>query len=228
MHLDCKPIVELRNIERTYYVDAKPVHALRGVSLQIPENKLVILKGPSGSGKTTILNIIGGLDQPSQGQILFKGKELVKFSDKELTLWRRKQVGFVFQTFALIQTFSAFENVELPMRITRVPWRERERRTLECLDIVGLRKRASHRTFEMSGGEQQRVGIARAIVNQPALILADEPTGELDFKTGIQIMNLFRSMVDEGGITICLTTHDPAFIEFGDLVIELEDGKIIH
>ncbi len=223
-----EPIVELRGVERTYHVDGKDVHALRGVSIKIPENKLIILKGPSGSGKTTVLNIMGGLDQPTKGEMLFKGRDLGKFSDRQLTLWRRQQVGFVFQTFALIQTLSAFENVELPMRITRKSWKERQARTLECLDIVGLRKRGTHRTFEMSGGEQQRVGIARALVNKPALIMADEPTGEVDFRTGIQIMQLFRTMVDEGGITICLTTHDPAFMEYGDLVFEIQDGEIIR
>lgn len=220
-------IVEIKDVVRTYLVDNQPVHALRGITLNIPKGKLVILKGPSGSGKTTILNIIGGLDQPTSGTVLFQGRDLTKFSERELTTWRRKQIGFVFQTSPLIQILSAFENVELALRINRVPWAEREKRTNRALEIVGLRKRASHRTFELSGGEQQRVGIARAIVTEPELILADEPTGELDFATGMQVMQLFKELVRERGITICVATHDPATMQFGDIVYELHDGEII-
>jgi len=225
---DSDLVIELRDVERTYYVGSEPVHALRGVSLKVPRGKLVIIKGPSGSGKTTMLNIMGGLDEPSSGQVLFNGRELNRFSGRELTEWRRRKIGFVFQSFALVQSLTAFENVELPMRIVGTPWKERLERAYRCLEIVGLRSRASHRTFELSGGEQQRVGIARALVNRPALILADEPTGEVDYATGMQIMNLFNEMVHRERVTICVATHDPAAMEFGDLAFEISDGSIVE
>lgn len=223
-----EPILELKDVSRIYDHGTSSVTALQAINLKIPKAKLIIIKGPSGSGKTTILNIVGGLDQPSSGQIFFNGRDLNTFSDKELTLWRRKQVGFIFQNFALIQTFTAFENVELPLRITRVSWKKRQERVNECLKVVGLNKRAKHRVFELSGGEQQRVGIARALANYPAIILADEPTAEVDYQTGLRILNFFKKLVDEQGITICMVTHDPAAMDFGDLVYELVDGEIVE
>jgi len=222
------PVMKLCNVERTYYIGSGPVHALRGIDLELPDNKMTIIKGPSGSGKTTILNIMGGLDHPNQGTVLFKDRELNSFSQRELTSWRRKQVGFVFQAFALVQTLTAFENVELPLLINRLSWKEREKKAYQALEMVGLRDRAAHRTFELSGGEQQRVGIARALVNQPSLILADEPTGEVDHETGLHLMELFIKMVKDNEITICLATHDPASMKFGDLTYEIIDGEIVN
>lgn len=204
------------------------VHALAGVSLTLPGGSLVVLRGRSGSGKTTLLNILGGLDRPSTGCVLYQGRDLRGLSEAELTAWRRRRVGFVFQSFALLPHLTALENVELPLRIAGAPWRDRHARAQECLHLVGLAKRARHRAFELSGGEQQRVGIARAIVNQPGLVLADEPTGELDFETGMRVMELFRTIVDRQGVTVCVATHDPAAVQFGDLRLAIEDGRLVQ
>jgi putative ABC transport system ATP-binding protein len=220
-------IVELENVWRIYEQGRRRIEALKDISIRIPAGKLVIIKGPSGSGKTTILNIMGGLDQPSSGRVFFQEKEIKDYSEQELTVLRRKKIGFVFQTYGLIQSFTAYENVELPLRINHYRWRERRDRVNKCLDLVGLSKRADHRIFELSGGEQQRVGVARALVNEPELILADEPTGELDYKMSMEIMKLFRKLVHEHKVSICMVTHDPAVMEYGDIIYEMVDGKII-
>lgn len=220
-------LIKLEDVSRIYRSGNRHVEALKNVNLKIPAGKLVIIKGPSGSGKTTILNIMGGLDQPTSGKVFFQGKELGKYSEGELTRIRRQRIGFVFQTYGLIQSFTAFENVELPMRINHNSWKKRRERAFECLRLVGLEKRADHRIFELSGGEQQRVGIARALVNKPDLILADEPTGELDFSTSMKVMELFRKLANEG-VTICMVTHDPAVMEYGDFIYEIIDGEIIN
>jgi putative ABC transport system ATP-binding protein len=187
---------------------------------------LVALKGRSGSGKTTLLNLIGGLDRPTTGQVLFYDDDITRMSDARLTLLRRHRIGFVFQSFALMPILSAYENVELPMRISGVPARQRHERTLALLETVGLTKRMKHRAFELSGGEQQRVAIARALVSRPALILADEPTGELDSHTGLAIMRLFRRVIESEGVTVCLTTHDPIIMEIADITYQIVDGEL--
>ena len=220
-------LIQLKDVSRIYRSGSRSVEALKDINLKIPSGKLVIIKGPSGSGKTTILNIMGGLDQPSSGKVYFQEKELGQYPESELTRIRRKKIGFIFQTYGLIQSFTAFENVELPMRINHFSRKERRERAYECLKMVGLEKRADHRIFELSGGEQQRVAIARALANKPDLILADEPTGELDHNTSMKVMKLFKNL-SQGGVTICMVTHDPAVMEYGDLIYEIMDGRIIN
>jgi putative ABC transport system ATP-binding protein len=219
-------LIEVQNLYRNYLVGSNTVQALAGLSLGIPKGKLVIIRGRSGSGKTTLLNLIGGLDRPSEGQVIYNGRDLHERSETELTNWRRREVGFVFQSFALLPQLTALENVALPLRFVKTHWRERQERAQECLKMVGLTKRAKHRALELSGGEQQRVAIARAIVNRPAVILADEPTGELDFETGMKVMELFREIVDRDGVTVCVATHDAAVSEFGDFSVFIKDGKL--
>jgi putative ABC transport system ATP-binding protein len=221
------PLVTVEQVERVFRTGEAEVRALRGVSLTLYAGRLVALKGRSGSGKTTLINCIGGLDRPTTGRVIFEGKDLNTLSDGELTRLRRERVGFVFQSFALMPLLSAQENVELPLRIAGAPAAERVRRALECLELVGLSKRAHHRPYELSGGEQQRVAIARALAPKPALILADEPTGELDSRTGMQIIVLFRRLVQEQGVTICMTTHDPAVMELADTTFALVDGQVV-
>lgn len=217
-------LIRVENVYRTYRVGNSEVHALKGINFQIYSGQLLALKGRSGSGKTTLLNLIGGLDRPTRGRIMYKGRDLKTFSQSELTRWRRTEVGFIFQAFALMPALTAFENVELPLRIAGVSPRESAARAREALEWVGLGKRAGHRSYELSGGEQQRVGIARALVSRPRLVIADEPTGELDEATGVQIMTLFRNMVESQGVAICMTTHDPVASAFADITYLLEDG----
>lgn len=219
-------LIKLKKISRIYKMGSREVEALKDIDLNIPSGKMVIVKGPSGSGKTTILNIMGGLDQPTSGEVILGGQKLNSLSEKEITDLRRNKIGFIFQSFGLIQSFTAFENVELPLRIQHKSYKLRNRRVEECLEIVGLAERKDHRIFELSGGEQQRVGIARALAVNPSIILADEPTGEVDYLTGQKIMELFQEMIDQQGLTICVATHDPAAMEYGDIVYEIRDGKI--
>ena len=218
--------VEAIDIVRTYRVGGNDVMALRGVNLQVAPGKWIGVKGRSGSGKTTLLNCIGGLDHPNSGIVRCFGKDITKMSDGQLTTWRRKQVGFVFQSFALLPTLSAWENIELPIRIAGQ--RDRRARTKYCLDLVGLVKWAGHRPYEMSGGQQQRVAIARALANKPRLILADEPTGELDSTTAREILALFRHITETEGVTMLMTSHDPIVLEYVDEVVELQDGQRVY
>ena len=220
-------ILEAREVSRVYHVGANTVHALSGVSMELHEGRMIVIGGRSGSGKTTLLNILGGLDRPDGGKVLFRGQDLHALSEVELTDWRRHQVGLVFQSFALMPHLTAIENVEIPLRLAGVPWRERRERAEECLHLVGLYKRAKHRALELSGGEQQRTGIARAIANQPSLILADEPMGELDFETGLRVLELFRTIVDRNGITVCIATHDSAAGDYSDEKLCIEDGRLV-
>jgi ABC-type lipoprotein export system ATPase subunit len=220
-------IIKAEVVSRTYSVGSTLVHALKDVSLEVPKGVLAALKGRSGSGKTTLLNMIGGLDKPTGGEVYLFGKPLSKMGANELTDIRRKQIGFVFQSFAIMPTFSALENVELMLRIAG--FRSGRRRTaMRSLEIVGLGSWAHHRPWELSGGQQQRVAIARALSTHPDLILADEPTGELDSNTGRQIMALFRYIVVKEGITILMATHDPIIEEYAHLVIELGDGQVLN
>ncbi|MCL6557342.1 MAG: ABC transporter ATP-binding protein [Firmicutes bacterium] len=219
-------LIEAHDLHRCFLVGGTVVNALNGVSLSIPKGRLVILRGPSGSGKTTLLNLLGGLDEPTSGRVLYNGRDLRTMNEEERTIWRRKEVGFVFQSFALIPHMTALENVELILRIAGVPWKERRALAQESLQMVGMAKRAHHRALELSGGEQQRIAIARAIANRPALVLADEPTGALDFETGMRVMELFRTIIDRHGITFCVATHDPAAGEFGDHRFYMRDGKL--
>jgi putative ABC transport system ATP-binding protein len=184
------------------------------------------LKGRSGSGKTTLLNCIGGLDQPTRGSVRIFGFEISSLSEKESTDFRRKQIGFIFQSFGLIPSYSAYENVELMLQMTGMPYRQRRERALHCLEMVGITKWAQHRPDEMSGGQQQRVAIARAMANQPRLLLADEPSGTLDSKTAAEIFSLFRRLVQEEGITILFSSHDPLADQYTDRVLQLKDGRL--
>ena len=184
--------------------------------------------GRSGSGKTTLLNIVGGLDKPTKGQILFEERDMATFSEDELTEVRRHKIGFVFQSFGLLPLLSAFENVELPLRIAGVRMRDRQARTREALDMVGLWRRAKHRPYELSGGEQQRIAIARAIVNGPPLLLADEPTGELDSVNARAIFGLFKQMVQDQGISVVAATHDSTLLAMADEVREMRDGGLFE
>lgn len=220
-------LVRAEEVTRTYGSGAAAVHALQGVSLELNRGCLTALRGRSGSGKTTLLNILGGLDRPTAGKVLLDGAgDLTALPEAELTRIRRERIGFVFQSFALLPLLSARENVELPLRIAGVPAKERRERAERWLDYVGLKARMHHRPFELSGGEQQRTALARTLACQPALILADEPTGELDSRTALQVMELLRQITRETGVAICLTTHDPAVMELADTVYALVDGHL--
>ena len=219
------PIVRAEDVTRVYRVGRTQVAALRGVTLEVPYGVFGTLKGRSGSGKTTLLNLIGGLDRPTSGEVHVYGQLLSRLSGRQLTNLRRHRIGFVFQSFALLPTFSAIENVELILRIAGV-WRGRHQRAMHSLEVVGLGPWAHHRPWELSGGQQQRVAIARALATRPDLILADEPTGELDSATGRQILALFRHIVSREGITVLMATHDPVVEEYAHIVYELGDGQV--
>lgn len=220
-------VIETVDLWRTYRLGAhQQVHALRGVNFKVDKGELVSLKGRSGSGKTTLLNCIGGLDKPTQGKVKVFGFDLSTLSERQLTKFRRNQVGYIFQSFGLSATYSAFENVELMLRIAGAGYRERRERALYCLDLVGLSRWRNHRPNEMSGGQQQRMAIARALANQPALLLADEPTGKLDTATARDILSIFRRIVREEGLTVLIAAHDPLVDEYTERVLRLKDGQI--
>ena len=221
-------IVETIDVGRTYMLGSEEVVAVNGVSLAVRPGQFIAVVGRSGSGKTTLLNLIAGLDQATSGVVLFEGKDLSQMSEKELTEIRRHKIGFVFQSFGLLPLLSAFENVELPLRISGVRAREREQRARDALEMVGLTRRANHRPYELSGGEQQRVAIARAVVSEPPLILADEPTGELDSNNARSIFGLFREMVHERGISVVAATHDSTLLAMADSVKEMRDGSMME
>jgi len=199
---------------------------VRDVSLEIPRGAFAAIKGRSGSGKTTLLNLIGGLDKSSKGQIIVEDADLDGLSGEQKIEFRRRKLGFIFQSFGLMPFLSARENVEASLRLVRTPARERFERTNEVLDLVGLLDRAEHRTYELSGGEQQRVAVARALVGRPDLILADEPTGQLDTLTGSNIIALLREISRKTGITMVIASHDPKVEEAVDLVFEMADGEL--
>ncbi len=219
-------ILQAVDVTRTFGSGSTAVHALKGVSLSIRQGSLVALKGRSGSGKTTLLNLFGALDLPTSGSVLYFGTELAGMNEKNRTKIRREQIGLVFQSFALIPYMSAYENVEFGLRVAGVPASDRKLFAVAALEAVGLQKRMYHRPSELSGGEQQRVAIARGIAHRPRLLLADEPTAELDSRMSIQIMNAFRELVQQYGISIVMTTHDPAMMELVDHVFALEDGRV--
>jgi len=220
-------IIRADGVKRVFGRGSGAVTVLKGVDIHLSPGKLVAFKGRSGSGKTTLINLLSALDSPTEGTIVFDGRELTSMSGKERDAVRRTEMGLIFQSFALIPLMSAYENVEFVLRIAGVPAHERKSAAIQALDHVGLKPRMHHRPFEMSGGEQQRTAIARAIAHNPKLILADEPTAELDSRTGLHIIKVFRDLVEQRGITIALTTHDPAIMEIVDHVYELEDGQIV-
>ncbi|MFE6774609.1 ABC transporter ATP-binding protein [Streptomyces sp. NPDC057702] len=219
-------MVRVRDLRRTYGSGPAAVHALRGVSFDVPRGELVALKGRSGSGKTTLLNLIGGLDTPDGGEITVDDTEVVGLGESGLLRLRRDHIGFVFQSFGLIPILSAAENVGVPMRLRRAPAAEREERVALLLSLVGLADHAEQRPGELSGGQQQRVAIARALANRPSLLIADEPTGQLDAETGFAVMELLRAVVRSEGVTALVATHDPNLLGLADRVLELSDGHI--
>lgn len=221
------PLVQVKGVERSFQVGGGQLHVLKGIHMEVYPEQLVMLKGRSGSGKTTLLNLIGGLDQPNEGEILFHGHPFHLSSDDERTHIRRKEIGFIFQSFALMPLLSAWENVELALRMAGTPRSEWKGRVAHCLELVGLGKRMHHRPFELSGGEQQRVAIAKAIAHRPTLLLADEPTAELDSQMGVQIMSVFSSIIAAEKVSICMTTHDPTILEVADHVYEMVDGRFV-
>ncbi len=219
-------IIELRDVWKTYQMGATTVQALRGISLQIFEDEFVAVQGPSGSGKSTSVNMIGCLDLPTKGSIFLDGKDISKLSESELAQIRGRRIGFVFQQFNLIPTLSAIENVMLPMTFQGVPFEKRRERAENLLKLVDMDDRANHRPSELSGGEQQRIAIARALVNDPEVVLADEPTGNLDSKTGAMIMDFLKKLNKEGK-TIVMVTHDNNLARKAERVIFLKDGEIV-
>jgi putative ABC transport system ATP-binding protein len=220
-------MIETKGVSRCFKTSGGDFWALKGIDMQAPKGALTILKGRSGSGKTTLLNIIGALDEPTQGQVFFGGKEITGMDEGKRTRLRRTEIGFVFQSVALIPMMSALENVEYALRLTRYKG-DRTARAVECLKLLGLGQRMHHLPQELSGGEQQRVAIARAIAHKPQVIFADEPTGELDTNTGLQVVKIFKELTESEGVTIIMTTHDPGLMELGDAVYELEDGEIVN
>ena len=224
-HTDA-PIIEVKGVTRTFRIGTVDVQAVRNVDLSIPRGRFITLVGRSGSGKTTLLNLMAGLDTPTSGTVLFEGQDISKFGERQVNDLRRHRLGIVFQSFALLPLLSAYENVELPLRISGVPGSERIRRAQEVLEMVGLARRADHRPFELSGGEQQRVAIARAMAMRPDVLLADEPTGELDSDNAGAIFGLFRQMVDSESMTIVATTHDRTLLDLADDIYRFHDGQL--
>ncbi|MFA3781834.1 ABC transporter ATP-binding protein [Melioribacteraceae bacterium 4301-Me] len=218
-------IIKIEHISKIYQVGAEEVHALRDISLQINKNEYVAIMGPSGSGKSTLMNILGCLDTPTKGLYNFKGHNVSEMNDNELAKIRNKEIGFVFQTFNLLPRSDALHNVELPLIYAGVPASERRERAIAALENVGLLDRIHHKPNELSGGQRQRVAIARALVTRPAIILADEPTGNLDTKTGEDIMALFNQIYEQGN-TIILVTHEEYIAEHAERIIRIRDGLI--
>ena len=221
------PMVRARALTRDYPSGEGLVHALRGVDLDVARGELLAVRGRSGSGKTTLLNLLGGLDRPTSGSVIVDDREISSLDSGELMRLRRSSVAFIFQNFGLIPILSAAENVEVPLRLARAEPAIRARRVADLLALVGLGARARHRPTELSGGEQQRVAVARALANHPRILLADEPTGQLDLETGRTIMALLRDVVRAESVTAIVATHDPMMLELADRVVELRDGVLV-
>jgi putative ABC transport system ATP-binding protein len=226
-HFD-SPLVEARDVHKIYDTGKVKVHALNGVDLAIGRGEMVAIMGPSGCGKTTLLNCLSGLDAVDAGDVLIEGTSLASMSDRERTDYRALRMGFVFQFYNLMPVLSAVENVELPLLIARRPQREARERALEALGLVGLAGRAYHVPDELSGGERQRVTIARALVNDPAVVWADEPTGDLDSESAGEIVDLMRGLNEERGLTFLIVTHDPSVGEQADRIIRMLDGEVVR
>jgi putative ABC transport system ATP-binding protein len=219
--------VTLKNVSRTFELSGEKVRALRDVSLEIPAGSMSVIKGPSGSGKTTLLNLLAGLDDSTAGDVRVGGQSLAGMSPQARIDFRRRQIGYVFQTFGLVPFLTVEENVQVPLRLLATSRRERAILVNKVLDQLGLAARAGHRTYELSGGEQQRVAIARALVKEPALVLADEPTGQLDSLTGASIIALLKEITVQMGITVVVASHDRNVHEAADRIFELEDGRLV-
>ena len=219
-------LISTEDLSRIFGSGETAVTAVNAVNLEVPQGELMAVVGRSGSGKTTLLNLLSGLDRPTNGKVMFQGRDLTTLSESDLVELRRRKIGFVFQSFGLMPLLSAQENVELPLHISGVSWRERRRRAMASLDLVGLGSRARHRPYELSGGEQQRVSIARALVTGPEAIFADEPTGELDTTTALSIGSILKDVVKESKATIIIATHDLTLAGICDSVIQIADGAL--
>lgn len=220
------PIIQLKGLTRQYRVGPTTVSAVAGVDLEIGRGEAVALVGPSGSGKSTLLNLLGGLDRPSGGEIWVDGEDIAKASPKRLVAHRRERIGFVFQSFNLLAHRTALENVEIPLMVAEIGRSERQAQARKLLERVGLGARTDHRPNQLSGGEQQRVAIARSLANHPSILLADEPTGNLDSSTGTEVMGLLREL-NSGGLTLVIVTHDMNVAGYADRIVRLRDGKIV-
>ena len=222
-----RPLVVSEGLGRDFRAGASVVHALRDVDLSLRDGTLTVVHGRSGSGKTTLLNMIGGLDRPTRGRVWVDGDEISAKGEDELVGLRRDKIGFVFQSFGLVPILTAAENIEVPLRLRRVDPGERARRVRELLELVGLAGRAKHRPYELSGGEQQRVAICRALANRPRLLIADEPTAQLDSGNALTIMEFARDLVAGEGVSAVVATHDPLLLDVADEVVELHDGQLV-
>jgi putative ABC transport system ATP-binding protein len=219
--------IELRDVEKEYDLGAIKLHVLKEIKLKVKKSDIVAIMGPSGSGKSTMLHMLGCLDRPTRGKVIIDGVDVSRLNDDELAKIRREKIGFIFQFFYLIPSLTALKNVELPMTFIKSSAKDREKRAKELLKMVGLEDRMYHRPSQLSGGESQRVAIARALANNPQIILADEPTGNLDSKSGKEIMDILVKLNKERGVTLIIVTHDSSIARHAEKVINLKDGKII-
>jgi putative ABC transport system ATP-binding protein len=224
---EARAVLRAQDLTRVFGTGAGEVHALTSASLEVAAGELLVVRGPSGSGKTTLLNLLGGLDRPTSGSVWLGDSELTALGEKAVLTARRERIGYVFQSFGLVPVLSAAENVEVPLRLRRTAPAERAERVAAALDAVGLAGHARQRPYELSGGQQQRVGIARALVADPELLLADEPTGQLDSGTAAVVMDLLARVVHERGVAAVVSTHDPELMARADRVVELHDGRVI-
>ena len=223
-----EPLVEIRDVHKVYRRDQFDVPVLNGITLAVPRGDFLALMGPSGSGKTTLLNLIAGIDRPTRGEIVVDGRQISRFSESALAGWRARHIGFIFQMYNLIPVLNAFENVELPLLLTQLSKKERREHVQAALDIVGLGDRSFHYPRQLSGGQEQRVAIARAIVTDPTLLLADEPTGDLDAKSAAEVLTLLQRLNEEFKKTIVMVTHDPHAAERASHLLHLEKGTLVE
>lgn len=219
-------IIELQSVSKTFQMGEEMIHALDRVDLRVKKGEFIALMGPSGSGKSTLANVVGGLDVPDEGQIMVENQDIAKMRDRELSQYRNKKIGFIFQNFNLQPNLTALENVMVPLLFAKVTYNKRKQLALECLQSVGLEKRKNHKPGQLSGGERQRVCIARALANSPEIIIADEPTGNLDSKKTGEIIDLLKNLNKEKEITLIVITHDPSVAKQADRVLEIFDGKV--
>ncbi|MEN8715584.1 MAG: ABC transporter ATP-binding protein [Verrucomicrobiales bacterium] len=222
-----KALIEIRDLSKSYQKGKTTITPLEGLSLDVPEGEFLALMGPSGSGKTTLLNLVAGIDTPTKGSLRISGRDLSQMNRGDLTKWRSEHVGYIFQLYHLIPILTAYENVELPLLLSKLSRRERKQRVETALELVGLSDRAGHRPTELSGGQEQRVAIARAIVHNPELLVADEPTGDLDRESADSILGLLRDLTKEHGKTVVMVTHDPKAASAADRTLQLEKGQLI-